>query len=61
MSVSGEITEANTALKDKATLINSDFFTEGWIIKIRLLNSEELETIMNGHSYKSFISQDHKT
>lgn len=56
MPVSGEITEVNAALKDNATLINSDPFTEGWIIKIRLLNNEELETIMDADSYSALIN-----
>lgn len=42
MPVSGEVIELNTALKDHADYVNSASFTNGWMIKIKLLNVQKL-------------------
>ncbi len=55
MPVSGEITEVNTALKYNATLINSDPFTEGWVIKIKLSDADEIVTLLNTGSYNDLV------
>lgn len=59
MPVSGEILEFNPLLDaskgDDPTLINSDPYGEGWIIKIRLINPEELEELMDAKAYEEKV------
>jgi len=57
MPVSGEVLEVNSKLESSPELINQDPYGEGWIIKIRLTNPEELNTLMDSTSYKSHIGQ----
>lgn len=57
MPVSGEVLEVNSKLDSSPELINNDPYGEGWLIKIRLSNPEELNTLMDSDSYKSYIGQ----
>ena len=52
--VSGEVTEANQALVDDPSLVNSDPEGEGWFFRLRLANPAELEGLMDADAYKAF-------
>lgn len=52
MPVSGEVIAFNTQLKDEPTLVNEKSFTEGWMLKIRITNAEELSTLLSAEQYK---------
>jgi len=56
MPVSGEVVEFNTALEDGPELVNSDPYGEGWMVKIKLSNVEELAGLMDPQSYQDSIS-----
>jgi len=56
MPVSGEVVEVNGALKDNAPLVNSASFTDGWMIKIKLLNVSEANTLLDAQAYESLVS-----
>lgn len=56
MPVSGEVIEINAALKDNAPLVNSASFTDGWMIKIKLLNVSEADTLLDAQVYESLVS-----
>ena len=45
--VSGEVVEVNEALEDEPELVNKDAFGEGWIIKVKLTNPEEVEQLLD--------------
>ena len=52
MPLSGEVLEFNEALESTPEIINSDPYGEGWIIKIKITNQDEiicltLQLIMN--------------
>ena len=52
--VTGEVVEANGALTDDPSLVNTDPEGEGWFFRLRLSNPAELEGLMDADSYKSF-------
>jgi len=54
--VSGEITESNGALEDAPTRINDDAEGEGWIFKIRIADTSELDELMDAEAYKAFAA-----
>ncbi len=54
--VSGEIVEVNTSLEDKPETINQKPY-EGWIVKIKIENEEELEELLTAKQYKEFIQE----
>jgi len=54
---SGEVTEANPELANKPELLNSDPHGAGWLVKVKLANAAELNSLMNGPAYEAFIAQ----
>lgn len=52
--VSGEILEINEALEDEPTLINSDCYEAGWIIKVKIEDASELDDLMDAEAYEEF-------
>ena len=55
LPVSGEIIEFNEALEDAPELVNSDPYGEGWMIKVKCSNVDELATLMSNDDYKTLI------
>lgn len=53
--VSGEVVEVNDALGDDPALVNSGAESEGWFCKIKLSKPAELEGLMDGDAYQSFL------
>jgi glycine cleavage system H protein len=54
--VSGEIVEVNDALKDAPEQINEDSYGEGWLVKVKLSDPSELDSLMDAESYRSSLS-----
>jgi len=52
--VSGEVTEANGALQDDPSLVNSAAESDGWFFKLRLSDNHQLNGLMNADQYKAF-------
>lgn len=55
--VSGNVIEINNALINKPELINKDPYGEGWIIKIRMNNKEELNNLLDTSGYKKLLEK----
>jgi glycine cleavage system H protein len=55
MPVSGEIIEVNPEIEKTPELVNSDAYGKGWIIKIKLQNTAELNELMDAADYKKSI------
>jgi glycine cleavage system H protein len=53
--VSGEVIEANSALTDAPALVNEDPFGNGWMLKIKLADATELESLMDEGAYREFV------
>lgn len=54
--VSGTVSEVNDALEDEPGLINKDAF-ENWIMKVKLSDKSELDSLMDAAAYKKFIGE----
>jgi len=54
--VSGEIVEVNEALKDAPEQINDDSYGEGWLVKVKLSDPSELDSLMDAESYRNSLS-----
>jgi glycine cleavage system H protein len=52
--VSGDIVAVNALLAETPELINSSPYDKGWIFKIRINNSSELEDLLNAAEYTEF-------
>ena len=53
--LSGEVTAVNEALKDNPGLINSDPFSDGWIIKVKVSDTAEADALMDAEAYASMV------
>lgn len=49
--VSGTVVEVNEALRDAPELLNSDPFGDGWIARVQLGDTSELESLMTADAY----------
>jgi len=49
--VSGAIVEVNDALREAPELLNSDPFGEGWIARLELSESSELDALLDAEAY----------
>ena len=56
MPVSGEVIEFNEDLEDTPELINSDPYSDGWIIKVSISDASELDELLSSDEYKNLIS-----
>ena len=54
--VSGEIVEVNEALKDSPEQINDDSYGEGWLVKVKLSDPSELDSLMEADKYQDSLS-----
>jgi glycine cleavage system H protein len=55
LPVSGEIIEFNDALESAPESVNSDPYGAGWMIKVKVADIAELETLLTSDSYKDLI------
>ncbi|MGD2103495.1 MAG: glycine cleavage system H protein [Anaerolineae bacterium] len=58
--VSGEILEANDELEWEPMLVNEDPYGEGWLVKVEMSDSAELDNLMKPDSdeFKAFIEEE---
>lgn len=53
--VSGEITEINEALEDDPELVNNDPYGAGWMVKVKVSEASELESLLSADEYKDVV------
>ena len=57
LPASGELLEVNKLLEDNPETINSDPYAKGWIIRIRLKDPKEVDSLMDAAQYQAFIKK----
>lgn len=55
LPLSGEIIAFNEALEDEPEKVNSDPYGDGWIIKVKVSDSSEIEGLLTDAAYKELI------
>ncbi len=53
--ISGEVLAVNNALGKSPELVNSEPFDGGWIVKLRIKDNSEIESLMTSIDYDKFI------
>jgi glycine cleavage system H protein len=56
--LSGEVLEINGALNDSPERINQDPYGDGWLVKVRLSDSAEADSLMDASAYRDFLRSD---
>jgi glycine cleavage system H protein len=54
--LSGEIIEVNGALEDGPEAINEDPYDGGWLVKVRLTDTSEVEALLDRDAYVATLS-----
>lgn len=55
--VSGEIVETNEELPDDLGRLSDDPYGTGWVVKIKLSNATEVDTLMDEQAYNSHVGR----
>tara|TARA_B110000046_G_scaffold186003_1_gene231232 strand:- start:4358 stop:4738 length:381 start_codon:yes stop_codon:yes gene_type:complete len=55
MPLSGEVIEFNEELEDEPELVNTDPYGKGWMIKINISDSSQIENLLDAEAYKDLI------
>ena len=50
--VSGEVTEVNSALEDAPETLNTAPYEDGWMFKLRVTDTAELEKLLSAEDYQ---------
>ncbi|XP_035520601.1 glycine cleavage system H protein, mitochondrial-like [Morone saxatilis] len=53
--LTGEVVEVNTLLADKPGLVNKSCYKDGWLMKMTIANSAELDALMDEAAYERYI------
>jgi len=53
--VSGTVVSRNEKLTKSPELVNKDPFGDGWLVRVRLSNAAELDSLMDPAAYRKFV------
>ena len=53
--LSGEIVEVNEALSESPEKINADPYGDGWLVRVKLSDSSEVESLLDAAAYKELL------
>ena len=51
--LSGEVTAVNEAVSETPELVNEDPYTAGWLVKVRLSDPSEKDSLLDAAAYKA--------
>jgi glycine cleavage system H protein len=55
MPVSGEVVSFNEELENTPELVNQDPYGKGWIVKVKVSDLSELDSLLSSDAYKSMV------
>ncbi|PID26887.1 MAG: glycine cleavage system protein H [Candidatus Cloacimonadota bacterium] len=55
MPISGEIIEVNEELEDTPETVNKDCYGKGWLVKIKISDKSEVDSLLSADAYKKII------
>lgn len=55
MPLTGEVVEFNEELEDEPELVNSDPYGKGWMIKVTISDTSQIEDLLDAEAYKNLI------
>jgi len=56
--VAGEVVEVNDALANDPSVVNSDPYGDGWMIKLRVTDPSQLDGLLGPKEYAAHIGED---
>ena len=58
LPVAGEVTEVNESLNDEPEKVNNDPYGEGWMLRVRLSNRGEVDSLLSAAEYEDYIKSE---
>lgn len=55
--LSGEVIEVNDALESDPSVLNSDAYGKGWIFRVRISDSSEIEALLSASDYEALLGK----
>ncbi len=55
--VGGEVVAVNEALHDDPAVVNRDPYGEGWMVRLRINNTAELDDLLSPEAYRALIAE----
>jgi glycine cleavage system H protein len=55
--LSGEVLEVNQRAVDEPEVVNEDPYGDGWLIRIRMSDSSELDALMDAETYRAHVAE----
>jgi glycine cleavage system H protein len=55
MPVTGTVLEVNAALNNNPELVNTDSYGEGWMVKISISSTADVEGLLDAEAYKTLV------
>lgn len=55
MPISGEVVEVNEKIESEPELVNNDPYGEGWMIKVKLSDAGQVDSLLDAAAYESEI------
>jgi glycine cleavage system H protein len=55
--LSGEVLEVNQKAVDEPEIVNEDPYGDGWLLRIRLSDPSEADTLMDAEGYKAHVAE----
>jgi glycine cleavage system H protein len=56
MPVSGEVLEVNPKILDTPEVVNKDPYGEGWLIKVKVDDTSEVDSLLDAAAYKAHVN-----
>ena len=56
LPLSGEIVAFNESLEDEPEKVNTDPYGDGWMVKVKISDTSEIEDLLSAEDYKKIIS-----
>ena len=53
--ISGKVVEVNSSINDQASVVNTDPYGEGWLFKIEMSDSKELDVLLDAKAYAELV------
>ena len=55
--LSGEVVEVNRRVVDEPEIVNGDPYGDGWLVRIRLADAGEAESLLDVEAYKQLLAE----
>jgi len=55
--LSGEVVEVNRKIVDEPEIVNDDPYGDGWLVRIRLSDSSQVDSLLDAEAYKQLLAE----